>query len=175
MLRLTSLCPFLILHFVRCFVYTDAGPRYKQRIEIPFPRSLRNSFEVFTALRFLKKKIIFYEVEEIILAQSIWKYLSAFSPFVLSNILIFQAPICTSEGENFSWKICISLQMARALWGSFVHSSWSIHARKEYMGSNFEQVTVVIDLKWLPISLRGSIFHWVATIVQRVVVFNVRV
>lgn len=56
-----------------------------------------------------------------------------------------------------------------------MHSSWSIHTRNEYMGSNFEQVTVVIDLKWLPISLRGSIFHWVATIVQRVVVFNVSV
>lgn len=40
------------------------------------------------------------------------------------------------------------------------------------MGSNFEQVTVVTDFKWLPISLRGSSFHWVATIVQRVVVFN---
>lgn len=50
-----------------------------------------------------------------------------------------------------------------------------MHTGKEHMGSNFEQVTVAIDLKWLPVNLRGSIFHWIAAIVQRLVVFNIRV
>lgn len=88
MLHLSGLCPFLILHFVRCFVDTDAGPRYKQRIETPFPRSLRNSFEVYTALRFLKKKIIFYEVEEIILAQIVSE--NTFLHFLLLFCPIYQ-------------------------------------------------------------------------------------
>lgn len=88
MLHLASLCLFLILHFVCCFVYTDVGPRYKQRIETPFPRSLRNSFEVYTALRFLKKKIIFYEVEEITLAQTVSE--NTFLHFLLLFCLIYQ-------------------------------------------------------------------------------------